>query len=248
MNSSIEWIDSCESTNTLMKERAEDMPHAHVLAARTQTAGRGQRGNSWEAERYMNLTYSQMLRPTALAASRQFELLMLTSLAILDVLGRHLPESEKLSVKWPNDIYYGDRKLGGILIEGSVSGKDLDYMILGAGINVNQVMFTSDAPNPVSMKQIAGHDFELGSLMEELADSVEEQMAIFEEEPDTEQLHAIYMQSLWRREGLHPYRDAATGEKFMAEIVDVAPNGLLHLRTADGEDRRYEFKSVTAEL
>lgn len=248
MNTAIEWIDSCESTNTLMKQRAADVPHAHVLAARSQTAGRGQRGNSWEAEPYMNLTYSQMLRPEGVAASRQFELLMLTSLAILDVLGRHLPDPELLSVKWPNDIYYGNRKLGGILIEGSVNGTDLEYMILGVGINVNQDVFTSDAPNPVSMKQIAGHDFDLDSLMQELADATEQQMAIYEEEPDAEQLHAIYRQSLWRRDGLHPYRDTATGERFLAEIRDVAPSGLLHLRTAGGEERSYEFKSVAAEL
>ncbi len=245
---SIEWIDSCESTNTEMKHRGDAVPHAHTIVARTQTAGRGQRGNDWEAEPLKNLTYSQMLRPTGMSASRQFELSMLTSLAILDVLSRHLPDPSRLSLKWPNDIYYGDGKLGGILIEGCVSGADLESIVLGVGINVNQDVFTSDAPNPVSMKQIAGHEFDLVGLMQELACAVEEQMDIYEEDPDVDQLHALYVQSLWRREGMHPYRDTATGERFMASIADVLPSGLLLLHTEAGEDRSYEFKAVAAEL
>lgn len=245
---SIEWIDSCESTNTVMKQRGAAVPHAHVIAARTQTAGRGQRGNSWEAEPLKNLTYSQMLRPTAMSATRQFELSMLTSLALLDVLSRHLPEPERLSLKWPNDIYYGDRKLGGILIEGCVSGSELESFILGVGINVNQEVFTSDAPNPVSMKQISGREYELESLMQEVADAVAVQTDIYEEDPEIDELHALYMQSLWHREGMHPYRDTATGERFLAEIAGVAHSGLLSLRTAGGDVREYEFKGVAAEL
>ena len=89
--SSIEWVEQCESTNTMMKDRAAAIPHGHVIAAHSQTAGRGQRGNCWESAPAMNLTYSQMLRPTAMDASRQFELSMLTSLAILGVLRRRMP-------------------------------------------------------------------------------------------------------------------------------------------------------------
>lgn len=248
METSVEWIDSCESTNTLMKQRGDAVPHAHTIAARTQTAGRGQRGNDWEAEPCRNLTYSQMLRPTGMSASRQFELSMLCSLAILDVLSRHLPEPGLLSLKWPNDIYYGDRKLGGILMEGCVSGADLESVILGVGINVNQEVFTSDAPNPISVRQITGRDTELESLMQEMANAVEEQMEIYEEDPDLDQLHALYTQSLWHRGGMHPYRDTTTGERFMASISDVRPNGLLCLHTESGEDRQYEFKAVAAEL
>lgn len=245
---SIEWIDSCESTNTEMKQRGTAVPHAHVLAAHTQTAGRGQRGNDWEATPCLNLTYSQMLRPTSMAASHQFDLSMLTSLAILSVLRRYLGADARLSIKWPNDIYAGDRKLGGILIEGCVSGQSLESVVLGVGINVNQTEFVSDAPNPVSMAQIAGHTFELEALVQALADETVTQMEIYEEDPEYDELHYLYMQSLWHREGMHPYRDTATGERFDAEIADVLPDGRLSLRTAAGEIRNYEFKQVAAIL
>lgn len=246
---SIEWIESCDSTNSLMKERGDAVPHAHVLAARTQTAGRGQRGNSWEAEPYRNLTYSQMLRPTGMDASRQFEISMVTALAILNVLRRHLGAGAQLSLKWPNDIYAADRKLGGILIEGSISAGSLDHVVLGVGINVNQTVFVSDAPNPVSMASIAGREFDLEGLLFELADEVESQIDIYESDPDADQLRALYEQSLWRREGLHPYRDTATGERFDAAIAGVLPDGRLRLHTADGgAERIYEFKQVAAVL
>ena len=245
--SSIEWVEQCESTNTLMKNHAEAMPHGHVIAARSQTAGRGQRGNSWESAPAMNLTYSQMLRPTAMDASRQFELSMLTSLAILGVLRRRMPGVE-LNVKWPNDIYAGDRKLGGILIEGSVCGTALDYMVLGVGVNVNQTEFVSDAPNPVSMALLAGHGFGLEELLQELADEVEQQLDAYESDPEADELLALYMASLWRREGMHPYRDTATGERFDASIEGVSPAGMLRLRTTGGEVREFEFKQVAALL
>ena len=180
-------------------------------------------------------------------ASRQFELSMLTSLAILGVLRRRMPGVE-LNVKWPNDIYAGDRKLGGILIEGSVCGTALDYMVLGVGVNVNQTEFVSDAPNPVSMALLAGHGFGLEELLQELADEVEQQLDAYESDPEADELHALYMASLWRREGLHPYRDTATGERFDASIEGVSPAGMLRLRTTGGEVREFEFKQVAALL
>lgn len=245
---SIEWIERCDSTNTELKLRGKAAPHGHTLAAREQTAGRGQRGNSWEAETDKNLTFSMMLRPTALPAAQQFDLSMLTSLAILSVLRRHLGPDAALSVKWPNDIYAADRKLGGILIEGSVSGAMLEYMVLGVGINVNQTHFTSDAPNPVSMVQIAGHEFDLPALLQEIADEVVEQIAVYEDEPASEQLHSVYMQNLWCRQGLHHYRDTHSGERFDARIADVLPDGRLRLQLTDGSVRDYEFKQVAAIL
>ncbi|MDE6109297.1 MAG: biotin--[acetyl-CoA-carboxylase] ligase, partial [Muribaculaceae bacterium] len=123
----LEWVDSCESTNALMKQRAESLPGGYVIAAREQTAGRGRRGNSWEAAPGENLTFSMLLRPSGMPAGRQFELSMLVALAVADVVERNLGPDVPVEVKWPNDIYVGDRKVAGILMECSLAGANLDY-------------------------------------------------------------------------------------------------------------------------
>ena len=244
----IEWVDNCDSTNSVLKRRGDSAPDGLTLAAREQTAGRGQRGNTWEAAPGKNLTFSVMLRPQGLTAERQFDFLMLTALAILNVLERRLGREAGLSLKWPNDIYAGNRKLGGILIEGVIGGGRVESMIVGAGINVNQTVFISDAPNPVSMVQIAGRTFVLEDLLEEIAEEICMQVGVYESDPDSEQLREIYKSVLWRRSGLHPYRDTRSGECFDAEIADVLPTGILRLLHADGSLHDYEFKEIAALL
>lgn len=248
MSAAIEWVDCCASTNSLMKQRADGLPHAAVIAAREQTAGRGQRGNSWEAEPGRNLTFSMLLRPAGMPAVRQFEISMLAALAVATVVERHLGPQAQVDVKWPNDIYVADRKLAGTLIECSLQGSSIGYLVLGVGLNVNQTRFLSDAPNPVSLAMIAGHDFELEPLMQEIAQEIAGQMAIYEDDPDFDALHHYYMERLWRRRGIHPWRDAATGEVFDASIADVLPTGLLRLRKPDGTLHDYEFKQISAVL
>lgn len=249
MNSpQIEWVDSCPSTNTLMKQRAAGLPAGYVIAAREQTAGRGCRGNSWEAAPGENLTFSQLLRPAATPPARQFELSMLIALSVATVAERCLGPGSGVTVKWPNDIYVADRKLAGILIECSIGGTKIEHLVAGVGLNVNQTVFTSDPPNPVSLAMIAGHGFELEPLLRGLAAEIEEQAAIYDDEPDFDALLDAYMRRLWRREGFHSYRDTATGEVFRAEIAGVLPSGHLRLRLPDGTVRSYEFKQVSAVL
>ncbi|MDE6431375.1 MAG: biotin--[acetyl-CoA-carboxylase] ligase, partial [Duncaniella sp.] len=120
------------------------------VSARRQTAGRGQRGNSWESAPGKNITMSILLRPEGLHPSRQFVISRAVSLAITGVLRRYMPASA-VRVKWPNDIYVDDRKICGILIENVISSASIRQSVVGIGINVNQRRFLSDAPNPVSM-------------------------------------------------------------------------------------------------
>lgn len=147
MKSRIVWLDSCGSTNDALTE-IDGADHGTVAVCRRQTAGRGQRGNKWESEPGKNLTFSILLCPDIEARS-QFEMSMLVSLAVADfidaVLGRRAAK-----VKWPNDIYVADGKICGILIENRLSGTMLERAVAGIGINVNQTVFRSGAPNPVS--------------------------------------------------------------------------------------------------
>ena len=152
-------LDETDSTNRyisqLCNELQESVAELTTVTAEFQTAGKGQRGNTWEAERGKNLLFSFVLYPTFLEARRQFILSQIVSLSIKEELDRW---SDEITIKWPNDIYWRDKKICGILIENDLSGHFIGRSISGIGININQNEFHSDAPNPVSLKQITGQE------------------------------------------------------------------------------------------
>lgn len=236
----IRLFDSLASTNTAMTADCAALAHGTVYRALSQTAGRGQRGNSWEAAPGLNLTFSLLLRPRTIRPAEAFAISMLTSLSIADVLQRHL--GREVLIKWPNDIYVGDRKLVGILIENSFSTR-IDRSVIGVGINVNQREFLSDAPNPVSMYQIAGHEFDLDALQAEVAQAMTDDFDRYEAAPDIAALTARYRSRQWRGSGLHRWHDNLTGEVIDAAIASIAPDGTLTLDTEP--PRSYAFKEIS---
>ena len=136
-----------------------------VIWAERQSAGRGQRGHSWESEEDKNLTFSVLLEPTFLAPQDQFMLLRVIALSMVDTL---LQFGIEARIKWTNDIYVGDKKIVGILMEHKLQGSILSRAIAGIGINVNQREFSPKLPNPTSMALLKGKVFDreqvLGSL------------------------------------------------------------------------------------
>lgn len=237
----IRWTASCDSTNALIRTFAE-APHGLTLAARRQTAGRGQRGNTWEAEPDKNLTFSIVLRPKAIPASRQFELSMLVALAVADTVADELgpDRAGDVWVKWPNDIYVGDRKVCGMLIENSLSGRNIASSIAGVGLNVNQLAFVSDAPNPVSLAQLDGRQRSLKPLLARLAEGIAGAVASYgATAPEAEALLERYRSRLWHGTGLHIFREP-DGEPFEASVADIAPDGRLTLSNG----RTYAFKEI----
>mgnify|MGYP003526946868 CR=1 FL=1 len=133
----------------------EAVAEGTVVSTSFQTKGRGQLTNVWEAEEGKNILCSILLRPTALPIKSQFLISQAISVAIVDVLNTF---AEDFSIKWPNDIYYKEEKIAGILIENTLSSKGIDSCIIGLGLNVNQQSFKSDAPNPISLHNIIGRD------------------------------------------------------------------------------------------
>lgn len=237
----IEWLDTCASTNTVLAGRT-GAATGFALATRCQTAGRGQRGNTWEAEPGANLTFSLLLRPQTIAAAHQFELSMIVSLSIVDTVDAVFAESgcrQHAEIKWPNDIYVADRKICGILIENTLTGSRIDRSIVGIGLNVNQTLFVSDAPNPASLRGFTGVSYELDPLLRRLCDNICTALAVYEAAPDPEALTARYMSRLWRREGRWPFVTPA-GERFEASIESVSSDGYLTL----SGNRRFAFKEV----
>jgi len=243
----IHVIDRCDSTSSRLITDARALPHGYVLAAKEQTVGRGQRGNSWEAAPGQNLTFSILLRPANTPAAHTFELSMAIAVAVADALEMHcLPEDMPVQLKWPNDIYVGDRKLGGILIENAFCGQSIERMVAGIGINVNQTVFTSDAPNPVSLRQLTGRTYDLSTLLQAVCDAVIRIVDCYDQHPTPDVLTRGYHSRLWRREGIHRWRVTATGEEIDAAIACVELSG--HLKLATHPPRWFAFKEISAVL
>lgn len=231
----MEWeiihIAETDSTNRWLRERGGEGDM--VVVADYQTAGKGQGTNSWESERGKNLLFSVLYHPQRIPANRQFHISMAVSLAIADALGEHIGD---VSIKWPNDIYWRNAKICGILIENRLLGQTIRDSIIGVGVNVNQRHFHSNAPNPVSLWQIHGHETDLELLLQSILDKFT--LYINKKEIKTQYLHQLY-----RRKGFHPYADKEGS--FMAEIVDVEDDGHLLLCDDNGQQRRYAFKEVS---
>ncbi len=230
----VDWkiihIDETDSTNRWLREQGgeEDM----VVWADYQTAGRGQGTNRWESERGQNLTFSVLLHPSQLQANRQFTLSMQVSLALCEALGQHMGD---LSIKWPNDIYWRDAKIAGILIENRIHGMLVRDSIIGIGLNVNQRRFLSDAPNPVSMWQVCECETDRENLLRDILDALQRLLG--------KDVRQQYLAQLYRREGFHPYADKDGA--FMAQLMDVEDDGHLILQDEEGRRRQYAFKEVS---
>lgn len=144
----VNWLKEIDSTNSEAHRYRHEASDFTVWAAEFQTAGRGQRGNSWESAVGENLTFSILLKPHKFLSTRQFELSEVVALGVVNYLASKGIDAK---IKWPNDIYVGDKKICGILIENVLSGDTLSVCIAGIGLNLNQRVFRSDAPNPTSV-------------------------------------------------------------------------------------------------
>lgn len=223
------------STNTYARNcNGEESPL--LITTDYQTAGRGQRGNTWEAEAGKNLLLSLVIRPQGIAITQQFALSQHVSVALCKALGRY---TDGIRIKWPNDIYWHDKKIAGILIEHDIEGDKLTRSIIGIGLNVNQVHFASDAPNPVSLCQILGHEVDREELLATLCHEILQPCT----EDGTEELHHRYTALLYRLREPALYRDAEG--TFTAQIHHVEPDGHLILEDTGGRRRSYLFKEVT---
>ena len=234
-------LSQTDSTNRHAKELSlNDRNEMLVVSADFQTAGRGQGSNTWESEAGKNLMFSVKFCPKGVPAACQYILLQTAAVALCEVIAT-ISDKEEVTIKWPNDIYVGDRKISGTLSECTLTASCIGTCILGIGINVNQQLFTSDAPNPVSLYQLTGVTYDREALLEQVL----ERMAWWIDEVDkghADRIHTCYMQHLYRREGIYPYRDS--NGIFRASIQGLTPYGHLLLKKESGEVGEYAFKEV----
>ena len=223
-------IDETDSTNRWLKDHGEG---TMVVATDYQTAGKGCGSNAWESERGKNLTFSMLIHPDGIAAREQFRITEVVSVALCRTLQPYI--YNKVEIKWPNDIYVGDRKLCGILIENRLQGNVIVDCIIGIGLNVNQRVFLSDAPNPVSMYQLTGQETDRGAILADFLRTFDEVMA-------SETAAQDYRLRLYRSTGFYAFEDA--GGRFLAEIVRVEADGRFVLKDKTGQERTYAFKEI----
>lgn len=235
------------STNTLLKEMLlEDasLPHFMVVSADYQTSGRGQRENKWESEQEANLLFSLLLRPEELKATDAFAISRIVSVAIVKWLAKYVGN---VSIKWPNDIYCGDKKICGILIENSIMGSNLSTAIIGVGININQTSFSQFIPNPTSLQIETRNAYNTQEMLSEVLSEIELRYnAYFNGE--SEKINSLYHNLLYRLNTLAKFRipvlcDSGT-RVCEATIIGVETNGCLMLKHTEGEVCRYAFKEV----
>ena len=255
----VEWkiihLDETDSTNRWLKQHGDGSfcvnRHLHkknrplCVLADYQTAGRGCGTNSWESERGKNLLFSMLIHPTELAANEQFRITEIVSVALCQTIEHILSPlspsdsspilGKQVSIKWPNDIYVEDRKLCGILIENRLQGNHIKNSIIGIGLNVNQREFHSDAPNPVSLIQLTGHETDREALLHQF-------LCCFESVTSMVTVSNLYRNKLFQRRKQAEYCDAEGC--FKATLVDVEPDGRLVLCDETGRERRYAFKEV----
>lgn len=256
------WLEEVDSTNNYLKEWLcrEPLVEGTTVVADYQARGRGQRGNGWSSDKGENLLFSLLLHPKSVKANEQFILSRIASLAVKRVLDRF---TDDIRIKWPNDIYWKEEKIAGMLIENDLLGRKITHSVVGIGINVNQQSFPTELPNPVSLWQITGMEHDRTQLLEAF---LQEFFALYGGQQNklrevyenctefgTKQagvgnelrnvIDRAYMASLYRAEGYHWYEDH--NGRFQAAIQEVMPSGHLVLRTLnDGEIRRYAFKEV----
>ena len=230
MDFKVVHIDETDSTNHWLKAHGEG---TMVVVADFQTAGKGCGSNSWESERGQNLTFSMLIHPEALEARAQFRITEVVSVALCNTLERYI--YKEVDIKWPNDIYVGDQKICGILIENRLQGSVIKDSIIGIGLNVNQQVFPSDALNPVSMWQLTGQETNREALLEAF-------LQAFNEAWESETISKAYRQRLYRREGYHAFCDK--DGRFEAKLRNVLNDGMLVLEDREGQRRNYAFKEI----
>jgi BirA family biotin operon repressor/biotin-[acetyl-CoA-carboxylase] ligase len=240
MNKNFIFLNEVDSTNNyanqlVLTKAAEE---GTVVLAQFQKAGKGQKGNSWESDAGKNLLASFILRPVFLNAASQFYISKIISLSIAEILKQ---KTRDITIKWPNDIYADNRKIAGILIENSVLGQNIETSIAGIGLNLNQEIFVSDAPNPVSLKQLTGKDYEIQQFADDLFVAVEKWYGKLQSGKFTE-IDSVYHQSLFRMKEWASY--SAEGKIFEARITGTGQFGQLRLEYLDGTVTEHFFKEV----
>ncbi|MBQ7985409.1 MAG: biotin--[Bacteroidales bacterium] len=226
------------STQTVLTEQDGRQPldEFTVIYTCNQTGGRGQGSNVWESEKGKNISFSLLLRPQFIAPSDQYILTQMASLGVYSSLVKYVPQGVK--IKWPNDVYVGQKKICGMLIQNKIIGNELSAVYIGIGLNVNQMEFTL-APNPTSLKLLTGRTFDLKTVLNEVLDNIlfryNQIKTMPHESIKQEYLSHLLFKDEWRE---YLYK----GKRIKAKIVSVNSFGHIVFEQPDGTAGTCELK------
>lgn len=235
-------LKEVNSTNDFLKNllsNSKPLPEGTVIMAEAQFAGRGQQQNKWHSQSGKNLTFSVLLNPTFLDAANQFDLNRIVSLGVVDALEPLL--GNELKIKWPNDIYYGDKKLGGILIENLIQGTQLKNAIIGIGLNINQESFPDDVGNAISLKQILHKDYDLRMLLSDICSHIEAWYLKLRASK-TETIRIAYLDRLYWLNQQKMFK--SNKGIFAGVITNIRSNGLLVIANDEGRELEFSLKEI----
>jgi BirA family transcriptional regulator, biotin operon repressor / biotin---[acetyl-CoA-carboxylase] ligase len=240
IGSNLLFFESLPSTNSYTADilKKDKLPEGTIIYTNFQQAGRGYSKNSWESEDGKNLLISVVLFPSFLKPADQFYLSMSVSLGICDFLNRYVREC---SIKWPNDIYVNNDKIAGILIECNITGNKIDSAITGIGLNINQVKFLSDAPNPVSLRMVSGNIYDLTTALKNLSTDLDKRYKQLIS-GDLSKLQEEYISDLYRFNSWNEFSDAEG--PFTGRIISLGDYGRIKVEKRNGKICEYGFKEL----
>jgi BirA family biotin operon repressor/biotin-[acetyl-CoA-carboxylase] ligase len=235
-------LKEVDSTNNFLKNilsNSKPVPEGTVIMAESQYAGRGQHQNTWHAQPGKNLTFSLLLNPAFLSPNRQFDLTRAVSIGVYDAL--HPLLGSALKIKWPNDIYVDNRKLGGMLIENMIQGGQIRHSVIGIGINVNQDNYPESAGSAISLRQILHRDYDLKEILSQICSHIEGwYLQLRAGKVDV--VRDTYLSRLYRLNEEADY--ASNDEPFRGTIANVTETGMLAV-LVNGEEKIYDLKEIT---
>jgi BirA family biotin operon repressor/biotin-[acetyl-CoA-carboxylase] ligase len=240
IGSNLLFYEKLSSTNSqaslLLKDK--DLPEGTVVYTDFQTGGRGQGANRWESEKCKNLLLSIILYPDSVQPEEQFAISIAISLGICDFIDRYYSGCK---IKWPNDIYINNGKIAGILIENSIFGPEIKSSVAGIGLNINQENFPDNISNPISLKQVAGKEFDRDVILEQLLSDLDiryKQLLY----GDRSHLKDEYISRLYR---LNEWCAFKSGNKeFTGRITDISDHGNLRIEGQNGRIAEFSFREV----
>lgn len=239
-NKKIIRLDEVDSTNSILaaKYLNRGLPEGSVVVASSQSKGRGLGQNKWHSEAGKNLTCSFVLYPEFLDASNQFYISKVISLAVADLVGLY---SDKVSIKWPNDIYVGDKKIAGLLIENSIERNSIKSSIIGIGLNVNQKDFPSGVPNPISLMNITKTKHDLEEILESFTNILEYRYSLLKNR-ELDVIDENYLSLLYRYKKLALFD--VKGKRIAGSIEGVEPTGELIFKNDKSEIIHFGYKEI----